>query len=258
MAPTWVYNASELVIGTASRSSSVGERCKISAPFPEAVAIAEGRVAAGDVLKMSGTPDRRSPHSPVDAGETGHPGLVDAHTHLVFAGPEEELCEGCGRPSYEAIEERRRHSGHGGSHPVGECRSTCAHGLHLTDVCQRDDNDEAKSVCPRTRGRLLPRSFRPWTEGQRVSTLEPTASRRIYPCPDREAREREMIPAVGISSRLILRFRTALPVDQTEILYRPHRSTTFVSVHADEFRLLRANWLPNEGHFCRALHLFKR
>jgi imidazolonepropionase len=270
-----VYNASELVtLARPHGRPHVGEEMQDLSPVPGgAVAIVEGRVAAVGCLEDVRDAVTVGPRTRlVDAGgRLVTPGLVDAHTHLVFAGSREEefvlkVVEGL---SYEAIEER------GGGIPVtvAHTRSASADQLlrQARPVISRMFSSGTTTIEAKSGYALEPEGEIKLLEVIQALDLEGPAEcvptffgTHSLPAeythrPDRFLKlvVEEMIPAVA--KRGLARFcdsGTALPVDQTEVLYATAQKHGLrIKVHADEFRAvggaeLAAKWKATSAEHC--------
>jgi imidazolonepropionase len=103
-----VKNASQLV-----RVASGGERQKRGASMRELAIVSDGALVANDGRIEWVGPTAELPSVPPDAetidarGKTVFPGLVDSHTHLIFAGTrEDEFAQRIAGRSYQEIAER--------------------------------------------------------------------------------------------------------------------------------------------------------
>ena len=270
-----IHNASELITLAGPRGRPrVGEEMRdLGIVAGGAVAVAGGRIAAVGSLgqvrdQVSVGPGTRQ----LDAeGRLVTPGLVDAHTHLVFAGSREEefvlkIVEG---RSYEDIEAR----GGGVAVTVAATRAASADQLlaQARQVVARmfaggTTTIEAKSgyalelegelrllEAVRALDREGPAGCVPTFFGTHEVPAEYAGRREEYL---RLVVER-MLPEVA--SRGLARFcdsGTAYPADQTAALYRAAKALGLgLKVHADEFRAaggaeLAAEWKAVSAEHC--------
>ena len=268
-----VYNASELatLAGPAPRR---GEAMReLGLVRDGAVAVAAGRIAAVGSLEQVSEAVRVGPGTRrLDArGRLVTPGLVDAHTHLVFAGSREEefvlkTVEGL---SYEQIEAR------GGGIAVTVAATRAASGEELLararPVAARmfaggTTTIEAKSgyalntsgelallEAVRTLDREGPAGCVPTFFGTHDVPSEYAGRREEY----LRLVVEEMLPEAA--SRGLARFcdsGTAFPPGETSALYRAAREHGLgLKVHADEFRAwggaeLAAEWRAVSAEHC--------
>jgi imidazolonepropionase len=270
-----VYNASELVTLAEPRGRAhVGEEMRELSIVPGgALAVVDGRIAAVgrlDEVREAVTIGPRTLQ--LDARQRlVTPGLVDAHTHLVFAGSREnefvlKVVEGL---SYEAIEER----GGGIAVTVAETRRAGAEELlrQARPVVSRMLANGATTIEAKSgyaldmegEIRLLevvraldeegPAQCVPTFFGTHAIPAEHARS------PDRYLRlvVEEMIPEVA--RRGLARFLdsgTAYPPERTAELYAAARAHGLgIRIHADEFRAaggaeLAAQWKAVSAEHC--------
>jgi imidazolonepropionase len=251
-----VHNASQLATlarpgGRAHRGAEMQDLAIVEAG---AVAVAGGRIAAVGKLDEVRAAVKVGPRTRLlDAGgRLVTPGLVDAHTHLVFAGSREDefvqkVVDGL---SYQAIEQR----GGGIPRTVAATRRAGTEELlrQARPVLARMFANGATTVEAKsgyaldTPGeiRLLEAVKHLDREGP-VELVATFFGTHDVPPEHQASRERylemvigEMLPAVADRRlALFVDSGTAYPPDQTAALYRAARARGLgIKVHADEFR----------------------
>jgi imidazolonepropionase len=270
-----LYNASELVtLAGPSRGPRRGEEMQeLGLVRGGAVAVAGGRIAAAGPLEEVSDAVQLGPRTRrLDArGRLVTPGLVDAHTHLVYAGSREEefVLKAVDGLSYQDIEAR------GGGIPLTVAATRAATDEELLararPVVARmfaggTTTIEAKSgYALRTSGELrLLEAVRTLDREGPASCVPTFFGTHDVPPEYAGLREEylrlvveEMLPEVA--SRGLARFcdsGTAYPPEQTAALFRAARARGLgLKVHADEFRPaggaeLAAEWRAVSAEHC--------